>query len=73
MKIRYNRSAKSVTLHIDTREQALKLAGDFLDIAQIDGAFPGTTLVIIEKGPKVAREQQYSDVSLRSGLRRHKK
>jgi hypothetical protein len=40
MNLRYNKSAKSSTLHIDTKDQALRLASDLLRVALHDGHSP---------------------------------
>jgi hypothetical protein len=69
MLLRYNKSAKSSTLHIDTKEQAIKFASDLLNVALKDEAFPGTTVAIFEK-PKAEHKQQFAQVAVLAGKRR---
>lgn len=69
MLVRYNKSAKSSTLHIDTKEQAIKFASDLLNVAQKDEAFPGTTVAIFEK-PKAEGKQQFAQIAVLAGKRR---
>jgi hypothetical protein len=68
MEMRINRSPKSVTLHIDTKEEAEKLAADLLRAANTAGAFPGTTLVMIVPGKRVHGKQEFANTSLRCGV-----
>lgn len=73
MQFRLNKSANSVTLHIDTQEQALKLATDFIKLAGMKPFPDGSTLLMHETQPKVEGKQQHADVRVLSGRRRAKK
>ena len=69
MEMKINRSPKSVTLHIDKKKDALKLAADLQRAAEHEDAFPGTTLVMIVPGKRVRGKQEFANTSIRCGVK----